>query len=68
MASESTIDSMHSKFEDQRAEMENSELEKENLRNDIELLNNKLIQLEEENFTAKTVQLDQIKALEEQED
>lgn len=45
--------------------MENSEQEKENLRNDIELLNNKLIQLEEENFTAKTVQLDQIKALEE---
>lgn len=58
---------MNSRLEEQKAELEISELDGTNLRSDIELLNNKLIQLEEENFTSKSVQLDQIKQLEEQE-
>ena len=64
---ESTIDSLNFRLEEQRAEADKSDGDRINLRNDIALLNNKLIQLEEENFKAKRVQLDQDQVLEKQE-
>lgn len=64
---DSTIDSLEAKVQEHREELEKSESSRANMKQDIEELNNKLIQLEDENFLSKTAQLEQLQALDEQE-
>ena len=56
---------MKARINEYKEELEKQEQDANSLRADIEILNNKLIQIEEENFTSKRIQLDQEKQLDE---
>lgn len=64
---DSTIDSLEGKVAEHRSDLERSESSRASLKQDIEELNDKLIQLEDENFLSKTAQLEQLQSLHDQE-